>query len=168
MLRRRHKKMNLAYKRSNYNEHYSRKTNFKVFGVAERTEENTEELMMKVIEKTAGVQVQRSDVIACHRIPGEPGKHRPILVKMRNSECKAKVMKNRSKVKKEGNGVRLVDDVTRANAELITRLMRHEDVESAWYFNCAVYGSFQGKRVKFDITDDDPDTIARKMRSKRR
>jgi hypothetical protein len=36
--------------------------------------------------------------------------------------------------------VRLVDDVTKHNMGLITRLRNCKELESAWYFNCSVYG----------------------------
>jgi hypothetical protein len=38
---------------------------------------------------------------------------------------------------------------------LITRLRNCKELESAWYFNCSVYGkTFDEKRIKFDIFDD--------------
>ncbi|KAK3085020.1 hypothetical protein FSP39_022985 [Pinctada imbricata] len=155
-----------AYSMSNYNEQYSRKTNFKVFGVQEREGEKTEELVCKVIEEAAGVKIQMSDIVACHRIPGQAGQKRPILVKMRNTECKATVMRKRSKVKKGNSGVKLVDDVTKLNAQLISQLNEHAAIESAWYFNGSVFGQYKGKRIKFDIIDD-IDAKIRKSKDRR-
>jgi hypothetical protein len=35
---------------------------------------------------------------------------------------------------------------------LITRLRDCKELESAWYFNCSVYGkTFDEKRIKFDM-----------------
>jgi hypothetical protein len=49
----------------------------------------------------------------------------------------------------------VVDDVTKHNMGLITRLRNCKELESAWYFNCSVYGkTFDEKRIKFDIFDD--------------
>jgi len=51
--------------------------------------------------------------------------------------------------------VRQVDHVTKPNMGLITRLRNCKEFESAWYFNCSVYGkTFDEKRLKFDIFDD--------------
>ncbi|KAH3836041.1 hypothetical protein DPMN_109410 [Dreissena polymorpha] len=48
-----------------------------------------------------------------------------------------------------------VDDVTKPNQGLINRLHLHPDIESAWYFNGAVYGqTVVGERIKFDIYDN--------------
>ncbi|CAC5422009.1 unnamed protein product [Mytilus coruscus] len=52
---------------------------------------------------------------------------------------------------------RLVDHVTKSNMELITRLRDSDSdqLNSAWYFNCAVYWKTEaGRRLKFDIFDD--------------
>lgn len=61
----------------------------------------------------------------------------------------------RATVKSKGGGSRLADDVTKSNAELITNLLKFEGIiESAWYFNGAVYGKDKEKRIRFDICDD--------------
>jgi hypothetical protein len=49
----------------------------------------------------------------------------------------------------------MVDDATKHNMGLITRLRNCKELESAWYFNCSVYGkTLDEKRIKFDIFDD--------------
>ena len=58
-------------------------------------------------------------------------------------------MRKRSEV--ENKGYRLVDDVTKANVELIKRLIQLESVQSAWYFNGVVYGKIGDRWMKFDI-----------------
>ena len=44
-------------------------------------------------------------------------------------------------MKAAGHG--LVDDVTKLNTGLIGRLMKHTQIEFAWYFNGAVYDRTQ-------------------------
>ena len=52
-------------------------------------------------------------------------------------------------------GHRIVDDVTKMNAKLISELLDHKSIDSAWYFNGSVFGrTTDGKRVKFDLYDD--------------
>lgn len=49
-------------------------------------------------------------------------------------------------------GHRLVDDVIKLNTILIGRLLKHSRIESAWYFNGAVYGkTTEGRRQKFEV-----------------
>ena len=104
-----------AVNRSNHNEQYSRKTNFKILGVEEEDQENTQTTMKNTVSSLAGVKLSDDEIMACHRIPGQSGKARPILVKLRNAEVKSRVMRTRSIVKKKGQakGIRFVDDVTR-------------------------------------------------------
>ena len=60
----------------------------------------------------------------------------------------------RKRLEVKNKGYRLVYDVTKANVELIKRLSQLDAVQSAWYFNGAVYGKIGDRRMKFDITDD--------------
>lgn len=75
-------------------------------------------------------------------------------MKMKNNDRKAHIMRHRSSVKNAPGKIRIGDDVTKENSELIKRLIDTEGVTSAWFFNGSVYGTVKGKRVKFDILDD--------------
>lgn len=66
-----------ALRRSNHNEQYSRKTNFKIIGVPEEDRENTWELVKSFLKKTAKIELADKEMIAAHRIPGAKGKIRP-------------------------------------------------------------------------------------------
>ncbi|KAK3098652.1 hypothetical protein FSP39_021614 [Pinctada imbricata] len=133
-----------------------------VCGVKEEVNENTLAVVQSVLKDKAGVNIEKEDVIAVHRIPT---KHRdqpqPILLKVKNSEIKSKIMRKRSDVKKAGGSIKLVDDVTERNTTLINSLLRHEQIEAAFYYNGSVYGISEGKRYTFNIEDD----ITSKLRS---
>ena len=69
-------------------------------------------------------------------------------------------MKNQAAMKAAGH--RLVDDVTKLNTALISKMNDHASIESAWYFNGSVYGKTEsGKRLRFDIHDDFATVIAK-------
>ena len=146
-----------ALKMSNYNEQYSRKFNIKVMNYPEKPEENLRnEFITKIVKDKLNVTVVPSEIQAIHRIPGKDDGPRPILVKVANSEVKYRIMKEKKNLPKEPEGcLKLVDDVTRHNMGLISRLWKHDKVEGAWYYNCSVYAKTKaGKRMKFDIFDD--------------
>ena len=84
---------------------------------------------------------ENREIIAAHRIPVETHSGK-------TSQYRRRIQGGRNK------GFRLVDDVTKANMELIKRLAQLEAVQSAWYFNGAVNGKISDRRMKFDITDD--------------
>ncbi|MES9881224.1 MAG: hypothetical protein ABW185_10125 [Sedimenticola sp.] len=143
-----------ALSKSNYNEQYSRKTNIKIMDIQEKPNETEGDLVKSVSElcQKQGVTLQQSKIVAIHRIPSKPNQTRPVLIKLANGNEKTKIMKQRSIFKTSGN--RLVDDVTKLNSELISRLLAHNRIEQAWYYNGAVYGkSIAGKRHRFDLFD---------------
>lgn len=149
-----------ALRLANYNEQFSRKNNFKIMGIPEKHNENTWGVV-KDFMNTVSVQLDDREVVAVHRIPGKDKEIRPIIVKVLNPNVKARIMRKRSEVKNLGKGKKLVDDVTKANSGLISELTRFEEVDSAWYFNGAVYAKMKSndRKVKFDIIDDLPTKI---------
>ncbi|KAH3725003.1 hypothetical protein DPMN_050831 [Dreissena polymorpha] len=98
------------------------------------------------------------DVVAMHRIPTKKGQIRLVIIKLRNNSVKSAIMRKRAPMKSKG--YRLVDDVTKPNQGLINRLLLHPNIDSAWYFNGAVYGkTVAEERIKFDIYDNVNDVI---------
>ena len=154
----------MALAQSNMNEQYSRKTNIKILGVSEQKAENTKEVVKGLIKDKAGVEIADDEIIAVHRIPGKKDHHRPIILKLKNTESKAAVMRKRKDVKNSGGNVRIADDVTWLNTELISRLLKHEQITSAWYFNSHVYGQYGNTRIQFDIFDDINEKLLKAVR----
>lgn len=152
-----------AMQKGNDNEQYSRKNNIKIMGVPELADETVEMLADHVcdtLHTKAGIAVDPRNIDAIHRIPGKAGFPKPVLMKMRNNYEKTKIMKKRKAMKEAG--FRLVEDVTKLNTSLINRLVTHENIDSAWFFNGSVYGkTTEGRRHKFGIYSD----IGRVIRS---
>ena len=101
--------------------------------------------------------LEHDDIVAVHRIPSNrPGQPRPIILKLKNTDVKGRVISQRSVLKSAKSRVRLADDVTVENTRLLSRLNDHDMIESAWYFNGSVYGKVHGsgRKIKFGIEDD--------------
>ncbi|VDI48271.1 Hypothetical predicted protein [Mytilus galloprovincialis] len=138
-----------AMQLSNWNEQYSRKKNVKIFDFPEKKGGELPHNFLNEIGKL-DVKIDPSEIVAAHRIPGKPGKPRPILVKFLRMESKIALLRNR-KLINEKLEVRISDDVTRLNQGLLNRLYLHEDVTSAWYFNGHIYGTDNnGERHRFE------------------
>ncbi|XP_069137492.1 uncharacterized protein PF3D7_1120000-like [Argopecten irradians] len=147
---------------TNYNQQYSRKCNIRVVGVQETADETADMLRDKFIHlcKEASsdardkVNLNRRDIVAIHRLPSR-AKPRPLIVKFFNNEAKSSVMRKK-KVIKEKHGIRMQDDITKDNLDLIHRLNSHREIEYAWYYNCAIYGKSTSTemKVRFDLYDD--------------
>ncbi|KAH3710034.1 hypothetical protein DPMN_069500 [Dreissena polymorpha] len=68
-------------------------------------------------------------------------------------------MKKRTPTKIKGH--RPVDDVTKRNQGLISRLFLHPDIKNAWFFNGSVFGQTTSEeRIKFDIFDNINNSIS--------
>ena len=144
-----------AMSKANWNEQYSRKNNIKLHGVKESSDEDTREIFKAVIKDNIDVEVSDEDILAIHRIPGRRGYQRPILVKFKNNSAKSEVMRHRTALKRKSkNELRLSDDVTQLNSNLINKLTTNARIKSAWYFNGHVYGQVENHRISFDIYDD--------------
>ncbi|KAH3861650.1 hypothetical protein DPMN_024584 [Dreissena polymorpha] len=158
-----------ALKLANCNEQYSRNNNVKIMNIEETSHESEASLIQTVsnIMKTAAdVNLKPEDIVAIHRLPSKKGTIRPIIIKLRNNNAKSAIMKKRTPMKTKG--YRLVDDVTKRNQGLISRLLLHPEIKNAWFFNGAVFGqTISEERVKFDIFDNINDTI-RDFRSRSR
>ena len=151
-----------AHCKANYNEQYSRKNNVKIMDipVSKPEGETEDDLIFEVssLLKKENIDIDRSKIVAIHRIPGKTGHVKPVLIKFSNNNEKTKVMTHRSAFKAMGR--RLVDDVTKCNAQLITRLTEHNQIVQAWYYNGSVYGkTVNDKRHKFDIYDSIDDVL---------
>ena len=148
--------------KANQNEQYSRKNNVKILNIEEQTDEDEGKLMNTVGEllHRQSVHITPGQIVAIHRIPDKSGTHKPVLIKFRNNSDKTRVMKTRAGMKAMGH--RLVDDVTKLNTTLISKLTDHTLIDSAWYFNGAICGkTTSGKRLKFDMYDDIDDVITK-------
>jgi hypothetical protein len=74
-------------------------------------------------------------------------------------------MRKRSAFKKNSNGhCWLSDDVTKLNAQLISKLKEHPQIDNAWYFNGSVYGEKGGIRMKFDLLDNIDEKIRKRKK----
>lgn len=147
--------MHEALEKSNYNEQFSRKNNVKIMGIKDlehETEASLTDKVISVLKEEAKVDIETSEIMAIHRIPSRHDP-KPVLMKLKNNNVKTRLMKHRKIMKQQGH--KLVDDVTKKNTELISRLLRHEKIESAWFFNGAIFGKTQeGRRYKFDLFSD--------------
>ena len=145
--------------RSNQNEQYSRKNNVKIMDVPTEDKETIDQLTTKVINLfgNKSIPLQKEEILAIHRIPSKKGGNKPVIIKTTNNNVKTRLMKGRKSMKEAG--YRLADDVTVLNSGLISRLLRHPEVENAWFFNGSVYGQTKKGRIKFQIYDNIDSTI---------
>ena len=141
-----------ALESANYNEQYSRKNNVKVMNFPRRDQQDLRSDFIHKVKKDLNVELHERDVVAIHRLPSHKPGPNPVIVKFFNSDIKRKVMRVRKDLK---DNVRLSDDVTKRNMQLIHQLRDMNCFESVWYYNCGVYGrTEEGLQLKFRLFDD--------------
>ncbi|KAH3720418.1 hypothetical protein DPMN_063317 [Dreissena polymorpha] len=125
----------------------------------EKSETNLTQTVSNIFKTTADVDMKHEDIIAIHRIPSKKGTTRPILIKFKNNNAKSAIMKKRTPMITKV--YKLVDDVTKRNQGLISRLLLHPDIKNAWFFQGSVFGQTNAEeRIKFDTFDNINDTIS--------
>lgn len=151
-----------ALKLANYNEQYSRKHNIRMVNYPEKRDEDLRSEFVEMVKEDLKVQIEPSDVIAIHRIPGKNGEIKPVIVKVKNTEMKISIMRKKKDLK---NYVKFHDDITQRNLGLLTRISQRQAIDNAWFYNCSVYGKLKDskQRIKFDLFDNIDDKIKKKM-----
>ncbi|CAC5378278.1 unnamed protein product [Mytilus coruscus] len=149
-----------AIKLGNYNEQYSIKRNIRILNYPESPNEVLRDEFVNMAKKELKIDIKPDDVQEIHRIPGKEGHTKPVIVKVRNTDLKIKIMRQRGGLK---NDIRFHDDITQRNLELMARLKNSEQFENVWFFNCNVFAKQQnGSIIIFDLFDD----IEQKLKNK--
>ena len=142
-----------AVRLGNFNEQYSRKHNIRILNLPEKRDENLHHEFTTIVKKDLNIDIEESDVLAIHRLPGRGGQIKPAIVKVRNTDIKKQIMRKKKELK---NNIRLHDDITQRDLKLMSRLRENKELESVWFYNCSVYAKKPNsdRKIKFDLYDD--------------
>lgn len=114
-------------------EQYSRRNNVRVFGVPETSGEDTDDQVIKIVSEHLDFNLTKAEIDRSHR-SGKPrspdSKPRPILVKLSSYRSKFAILKDRRKLK--NTGFTIQEDLTKANHEILMKLVKHPKVAAAW------------------------------------
>ncbi|CAG2197676.1 unnamed protein product [Mytilus edulis] len=148
------KKATESVRLGNWNEQYSRKKNVKIYHLPENRNEDLPHSLLNELKNQVKLDINPSEVVAMHRIPGKEGSPRPVLIKFLRMDTKISLLRKKKAIN-EALKVRIGDDITKLNQGLLNRLYQHDNIISSWYFNGHVYGSDEeGTRHRFEIFDD--------------
>ena len=109
-------------------EQYTRRTNVRVYGVAEQTEENTDNLAIDFFKSELNVDVASNDISRSHRVGKKSAaKPRPIIVRFTKHKTKVAVMSRRRMLKERKRPFNLQEDLTINRREILNYL--NKDIE---------------------------------------
>jgi hypothetical protein len=104
-----------------WNEQYSRKTNVKKYNMPENRSEKLPVSLINQLKEKLDINIERSDIVAMHRIPGRPAAPRPILIKFMRMESKIALLRRKKDIS-EPLHVKIGDDFTKQNQGHLNRL----------------------------------------------
>ncbi|KAE8750844.1 hypothetical protein FOCC_FOCC002272 [Frankliniella occidentalis] len=110
-------------------EQYSRRNNLRIFGVKEKSKENTDLLVMDVAKKI-GVDISETQIDRSHRI-GKPGtKPRPIIVKFVGYAPRRAMFTAKKALK--GTGITIREDLTQERLSLLRQTSEAYYEKNVW------------------------------------
>ncbi|CAG2196491.1 unnamed protein product [Mytilus edulis] len=109
-------------------------------------------VFLKTVKDDLDLKLEKRDIVAIHRLRSYKSGVPPVIVKVVNSEVKTAIMRKKKQMK---NHVKLYDDITIKNRDLLKGLRHHKDIDVAYYYNGSVFGKTKdGLQIIFDIFDD--------------
>ena len=109
-------------------EQYTRRTNVRIYGVAEQPEENTDNLAVDFFKSELNVDVASNDISRSHRVGKKSAaKPRPIIVRFTKHNTKVAVMSLRRVLKERKRPFNLQKDLTINRREILKYL--NKDIE---------------------------------------
>lgn len=123
--------------RSDDLEQYQRRTNLRVFGVPEVRDENTDQLVLDVVNTKMGLDLPLAAIDRSHRVgrrpqPGPDGKmrHRPIIVRLVSYRDRRSIFQSKKKLK--GSGITIREDLTSLRQEVFQAAVKKYGLRSTW------------------------------------
>lgn len=159
-------KVELAARKNENLEQYTRRSSLRIYGIPPRDDEDKESVM-SLVEKChqeMGIEFSRGNIDRAHRVgavmenPTTKAKSQAVIVKFRSWDSRAEFYMNRPKFKPEGSGRRrrfsIALDLTRERYELLKvareKVMNYPDVKFAYAdINCLLAMRMANDQVKF-------------------
>lgn len=111
-------------------EQYQRRQCLRIFGVEEKTNEDTDYVAIDVAQKI-GVQLNVCDIDRSHRIGRrDTGRPRPIIVKFISYRKRSEVFRSKKNLK--GTGITIREDLTRNRHNLLRDAITKFGVTNVW------------------------------------
>ncbi|KAK9686108.1 hypothetical protein QE152_g37441 [Popillia japonica] len=120
-------------------EQYSRRNSIRIFGVAEKSNENIQDIVMNMCSEKLNIDFSLRDIDRAHRIgPRQVGnKKRSIILKLTSFRCKMEILKNRHKLK--GTAISIAEDLTKTRYDLYKLAQRKFGVKNTFTLDGTVY-----------------------------
>lgn len=134
-------------KKVDFLEQYTRRNSVRVFGIPEKKNENTDELVLEVFNNNLGLQITAENVDRSHRVGAyNPVSKKPrgIIVKFTSYRYRNLVFQNKKKLK--GTKLTIKEDLTRNRLEVLNCAADQFGYKNVWTRDGAVCINNNGKK----------------------
>jgi hypothetical protein len=139
----------IADRRAEELDAYSRRNNLRVYGIKEESEKDCEEKVLNIIQDTLKVNVKKEDVEAMHRLGAKKDNNqssRGIIVRFVNRRNRDSVFYAKKNLR--NTGIVIAEDLTKRQYSLLSLVKADTDLcKQAWTKNGFVYMKSQAGRV---------------------
>ena len=115
-------------------EQYSRRNCLLIHGVTESDDENTDEVVLNVLNEDVGVTVDIKEIDRSHRLgkpkPNSANKNRPIIVKFTRYNKRSEVFKKKKSLK--GKQMSITESLTPLRMEMLKKAREEHSMQNVW------------------------------------
>lgn len=127
-------------------EQYSRRKNLRLFGLAEKQNEDTEKVFIEHCKNKLKLDIVPADIDRCHRIgKKEEDKIRPIFIKFVGYKKKMEVFQNKKKLKGTGQSIR--EDMTQKKLHIFKQAVETYGLKKTWTKDGITFIDSNGKKM---------------------
>ena len=127
-------------------EQYSRRNYLLIHGIDEENQENTDEVVISVLKKEMDEEITHLDIDRSHRLGNrklDKSKPRPIIIKFSRYNVKARIFKNKRKLKEKR--ISITESLTKTRMEKLQKAGEEHSFRNVW--------TNDGKILYIDIND---------------
>lgn len=112
-------------------EQFSRKNNIRIFGINETNKENTNELVINLIQNKLNITIDPGEIDMCYRVgTNTEEKVRPILVKFKSNEVRNEIFYKKKTLK--GTRITIREDLTKNRVKLVKIAVEKFGAKNVW------------------------------------
>nr|XP_022921052.1 uncharacterized protein LOC111429387 [Onthophagus taurus] len=131
-------------------EQYTRRNSIRVFGVSETDNENTEQVVLDIINKKMNLALLPDSIDRCHRVgPKRNGKNRPIIMKFISHKTKDRVFYHKKLLR--GTQFIIREDLTHHRICELRKLEEEYGKRRVWSRDGTLYAEVDGQKKRMLI-----------------
>lgn len=134
-------------------EQYGRRQNLRIFGIDEKKNENTEELVLNIFNNKMGINIQPHMIQRSHRVgKPAPNKNRAIIIKFQSYKDRNLVYRNKKNLK--GSIISIKEDLTPQRQRLLKEALTILDKKHIWTIDGNIFTSINNKTLQIRKIQD--------------